>query len=354
MNKFLSPVMLQGVHASPYTRKALGVLRYRRIPYRFIIGQPGVMTESGHVDAASLPVAKPSLLPTFYTQDNDENVQAVTDTTPILEQLDKDFSGRSVHPSEPVLNFINYVLEDYADEWLTRCMFHFRWAFEADIDKAGTLLPLMGSTKLTPDFAKQMKDHFSALQTSRLYVVGSNEITAPLIESSYVRLLGLLDNHFQSHAFLMGARPGSSDFGFFGQLTCLTHFDPTPMALTVEHSPRVYAWTERAEDLCGHEVEEADWLDTTELPDTMIALLQEVARTHMPQLLANAKALKAGEKNFETKIDGLTWSQPSFPYQGKCLHWIRDKYNLLQGEDLVVANGILDASGLRPLVEETI
>ena len=86
----------------------------------------------------------------------------------------------------------------------------------------------------------------------------------------------------------------------------------------------------------------------------MIALLQEVARTHMPQLLANAKALKAGEKNFETKIDGLTWSQPSFPYQGKCLHWIRDKYNLLQGEDLVVANGILDASGLRPLVEETI
>jgi glutathione S-transferase len=353
MNKFSTPVMFQGVHASPYTRKALGVLRYRRIPYRFIIGQPGVITESGHIDAASLPAAKPSLLPTFYTQ-GDKSLQAVTDTTPILEQLDADFSGRSVHPSEPVLNLINYILEDYADEWLTRCMFHFRWAFKADIEKAGTLLPLMSSTKLAPDIAKQMKDHFSALQTSRLYVVGSNEITAPLIESSYVRLLGLLEKHFQSHAFLMGARPGSSDFGFFGQLTCLTHFDPTAMALTLEHSPRVYAWTERAEDLCGYEVQQTDWLDATELPDTTIALLQEVSRTHMPQLLANAKALKAGEKNFETEIDGLIWSQPSFPYQGKCLGWIREKYNFLQGENLAVTSGILAASGLLPLVEEPI
>jgi hypothetical protein len=85
------------------------------------------------------------------------------------------------------------------------------------------------------------------------------------------------------------------------------------MALTLEHSPRVYAWTERAEDLCGYEVEQADWLDATELPDTTIALLQEVARPHRPQLLANAKALKAGEKNFETEIGGLIWSQPSFP-----------------------------------------
>jgi hypothetical protein len=70
--------------------------------------------------------------------------------------------------------------------------------------------------------------------------------------------------------------------------------------------------------------------------------------------LANAKALKAGEKSFETEIDGLTWSQPSFPYQGKCLRWIREKYNQLQGEDLSDAQQILDISGLRPLVDEII
>ncbi len=158
MSETTTPVRLQGVHGSPYTRKALGVLRYRRIPYRFIIGQPGQMTDTGHVDTENLPVPKPVLLPTFYFPDESGVDQAVTDTTPILERLDRDFVGRSVHPDESVLNFINYLLEDYADEWLTRCMFHYRWAYEADIDKAGSVLPFFSSTALAPELAITMKE----------------------------------------------------------------------------------------------------------------------------------------------------------------------------------------------------
>lgn len=354
MSELSTPIRLQGVHGSPYTRKALGVLRYRRIPYRFIIGQPGMHTGSGHVDGSALPVAKPSLLPTFYFPDAEGNDQAVTDTTPILETLDAAFEDRSVHPTEPVLNFINYLLEDYADEWLTRCMFHFRWAFDADIDKAGSVLPFLSSTGHAPELAANMKQMFSQHQIERLYVVGSNEVTRPVIENSYIRFLELMDTHLQSHPFLMGARPDSSDFGMFGQLTCLTHFDPTPMGLTLQHSPRVYAWTERAEDLCGYEVEEEDWLDAGDLPASLHAMLGEVARTHMPQILANAKALAAGEKKFETEIDGLTWAQPSFPYQGKCLQWTRDKFGALTDSEQALARDILDANGLLPLVDEAV
>ena len=354
MSQFPAPICLQGMHASPYTRKALAVLRYRRIPYRFIIGQPGMPAESGHVDTKSLPLPKPVLLPTFYVVDADGNQQAMTDTTPILEQLDADYPDRSVHPTNPTLNFFNYLLEDYADEWLTRCMFHFRWSFEADIDKAGSLLPLFSSTKLAPDFMSHMKETIAKRQIGRLYVVGSNEVTRPVIENSYVRFLQLLDTHLQSHAFLMGERPGSSDFGLFGQLTCLTHFDPTPMALTIKNSPRTYAWTERVEDLCGYEVEASDWLDGRALPESLMALLREVARTHMPQLLANARALQAGEKSFETEIDGLPWAQPSFSYQGKCLRWIREKYQALVGDEQVITRKILGEGGLLPLVEEKI
>ena len=40
-------------------------------------------------------------------------------------------------------------------------------------------------------------------------------------------------NHLRQHRFLMGARPGASDFAVYGQLTQLAHFDPTPMALAV-------------------------------------------------------------------------------------------------------------------------
>ncbi len=351
MTTLESPIHLQGVHGSPYTRKALAVLRYRRIPYRFIIGQPGMMTDSGHIDGASLPVAKPSLLPTSYFPDEEGVDQPVTDTTPILERLDEAFDGRSVHPHNPVLGLINYLLEDYADEWLTRCMFHFRWAFDADIDKAGSVLPFFSTTLHEPELAANMKEVFSKRQIERLYVVGSNEVTAAVIESSYVRFLELMDAHLQQCRFLMGDRPGSSDFGIFGQLTCLTHFDPTPMALTLQHSPRVYAWTERVEDLCGYEVEEGDWLDPADLPDTLMSLLQEMARTHMPQMLANARALSAGEKQFETEIDGKTWTQPSFPYQLKCLNWTRERYQALAGADRELADSILDQAGLCPLVD---
>ena len=351
MSEFSLPVRLQGIHASPYTRKAVGALRYRRIPYRFILGQPGLLADSGHVDTESLPIAKPPLLPTFYTQDEVGNDQAVTDSTPILEQLDRQFSERSVHPSSPALNFINYLLEDYADEWLTRCMFHFRWAFDADIDKAGTLIPYLTSPSIPEAMAKAFKGEFVKRQIGRLSFVGSNSVTAPVIEASYIRFLQLMDAHLARHSFLMGARPGSCDFAAFGQLTCLTHFDPTPMALAVKHGPRTYGWTERVEDLCGYEVEEGDWLNPHELPDTLMALLKEVARTHMPQLLANAKALQAGEKNFETEIDGLPWTQPSFPYQGKCLLWIRERYNKLTGNDQTVVQDTLVTAGLLSLIE---
>ena len=83
-----------------------------------------------------------------------------------------------------------------------------------------------------------------------------------------------------------------------------------------------------------------------------MALLKEVARTHMPQLLANGKALQAGEKTFETTIDGLPWTQPSFPYQGKCLLWIRERYNKLEGDDQKVVHNILATAGLLPLVKD--
>ncbi len=348
------PIQLQGVHGSPYTRKALAALRYRRLPYRFVIGQPGTPVEAGRPDADTLPVPKVILLPTFYFPDESGALQAVTDTTPILRRLESVSSERSVIPPDPVCAFLDYLLEDYCDEWLTRCMFHFRWAYEADIDKAGSVLPFFGRIGLAPEQAAGLKKLFAERQIGRLYVVGSNETTAPVIEDSYVRFVRLLDQHLQHHPFLMGGRPGSADFAAFGQLTCLTHFDPTPMEITLRESPRLYAWTERTEDLCGWETTDEDWLDRDGLAAALRPLLDEVARTHMPQMLANAKAIAAGEKEFETAIDGRPWTQPSFPYQAKCLRWTREELAALSAPDQEAARAILDASGLRPLVDEPI
>ncbi|MEM0930650.1 MAG: glutathione S-transferase family protein [Pseudomonadota bacterium] len=345
------PIKLQGVSGSPYTRKALAILRYRRIPYRFVIGQPGRPVQWGYPDHEALPVPKVPLLPTFYFKGTDGVEQPVTDTTPIIRRLEDIFTGRSVLPTNPVLNFLNYIIEDYADEWLTRCMFHFRWTFEEDIEKASTILPYFEMMGLTDDARKDIKAWIADRQIGRLFVVGSNETTRPVIEASYERFLRILDTHLVAgHQFLFGNRPSSADFAVFGQLTSLTHFDPTPTALTLKVAPRVYAWVERNEDLCGVEVTEDDWIGSDALPETLKTLLSEIARTHMPQLIANARALMAGESEFETEIDGRPWRQPSFSYQGKCLRWTRETFGALSPDDQKSALRILEETGLNDLI----
>ena len=140
-----------------------------------------------------------------------------------------------------------------------------------------------------------------------------------------------------------------------GQLTCLTHFDPTPMRLCESLAPRVYAWVERLEDLSGYEVAEQDWLNAANsMPATLLALLSEIARTHMPQLIANGRAAFGQKENFTTEIDGHTWVQPTFPYQLKCLRWTREEFQSLSSGDKTSVRSVLEATGLSPLIDAVI
>jgi len=349
-------IRLQGIHGSPYTRKMLAVLRFRRLPYRFIINWPQNPDAPGNEEnRGTLPKPKVPLLPTVYLPDPTGTLEAVVDTTPIIRRLESLSSTRSVLPSNPVLAFLNYVLEDYADEWLTRCMFHYRWHFEADIEKAGRILPLFVRVDQSQDALEAQAEEFTRRQVSRLHVVGSNQTTAPVIEESYRRFLHLFEGHLQDHPFLFGKRPSSADFAMMGQLTCLTHFDPTPMRLCESLAPRVYAWVERLEDLSGYEVVEQDWLNPAgSLPNTLLALLSEVARTHMPQLIANGRAVIGQKETFTTEIDGRAWAQPTFSYQLKCLQWTREEFQSLASVEKTLARSVLEATGLSPLIDATI
>ncbi len=182
-------------------------------------------------------------------------------------------------------------------------------------------------------------------------MVGSNETTAPVIEASYGRLLRLLDSHLAHSRFAMGGRPGASDFGLFGQLTQLVGFDPTPAAIALETAPRVVAWTDLVEDLSGLEPDARDWTPRDALPDTLRALLAEVGQVYAPFLLANAKALERGAERVECTIDGQPWVQRPFPYQGKCLRWLREARAALTPDDRAWVDALLAGTGCEALFE---
>ena len=343
-----APLLMMGAPGSPYTRKMRAVLRFRRIPFRFI--------QQHSPEAAQLPGARVPLLPTFYlpaedeTASDEEALMPTTDSTPLIRRFERAFPERSVIPPHPALAFLDELLEDYADEWLTKCMFHYRWYHAPDATKARRVLPHWGQPSASNEEIAPLQKLFGERQIGRLGVVGSNDITAPVIEASYRSFLAAFDQQLQSNRFLFGGRPASADFALTGQLTCLALFDPTPSALTADLSPRIYAWTEVMEDLSGIEPSQADWQTPDALPDSLRGLLAEVGRYHVPFLLANAEAVDRKAERLETEIDGRPWVQKPFPYQRKCLGWLQESYARLAVADRRLVDDALEGTGCERLV----
>lgn len=339
------PLKLKGAPGSPYTRKMLAYLRYRHIRYELLIDD--------HASLAGLPTPKVELLPTFYlpkASSANGELEAVVDSTPLIRRFEASFDGRATLPSDPVLNFLNYLIEDYGDEWLTKAMFHYRWYYAADIDLAGTILPHWRAIQAPKDELLKLKDIFATRQIDRLYVVGSNDTTAPVIEASYVRFLGIMDRLIERQKFVLGSRPAAADFGLYAQLTQLAKFDPTPASICLQKAPRVHAWVDLVEDLSGQSADESGWVSRDQARSALGDLLAEIGRTYVPALLANAKAIQAGDKQMSTTIDGQPWVQPAFPYQAKCLQWINAEYQALSATDQASVDDIFTGTGCEQLI----
>ena len=335
---------LTGAPGSPYTRKMLSILRYRRLPYSVYWGTGNI--PDGY------PEPKVRLLPTFFFPDGENGeLVPVTDSTPIIRRLEKDYAGRSIVPTDPTLRFLNALIEDYADEWLTKAMFHFRWAHEADWKNAAPLLVYWGMNTAPADVAEEFAANFAKRQIDRLYVVGSNAITAETIESSYERLINILDTLIARKGFVLGARPSSADFALFGQLTQLAVVEPTSAAITSRVSQRVRAWVDLLEDLSGIAPEDDDWFSAEEASEALAPLLTEIGRTYAPAMIANAKAVMQGQATFDTEIDGRAWTQPTFKFQANCLQWWRDDHSNLSGNERVSVDALLAGSGCDQLFE---
>ena len=330
-----------GAPGSPYTLKMIAWLRFRRIPYR--------VSWSRHETPSGYPEPKVRLLPTFYLPDATGELEAVVDSTPIIRRLEKEYPGRSTLPSNPVISFLNDLIEDYGDEWVTKMMFHYRWAFQHDADSAGPLLATFGNPRIDDQSLQQIAETITDRQVNRLYVVGSNDITGPIIEDSYKRLIHILDGLVQKQGYCLGGRPSSADFAIYGQFTQLSYVDPTSTAILMQHSARIRSWIFRMADLSGINVDEDDWLQVDQAKENLDTFLKEIGSTYVPVMLANAEAINQGLNEFETTVNELRWWQPTFNYQARCLQWIREAYFRLDDSHREQINLLLDGTGCETL-----
>jgi glutathione S-transferase len=333
-----SLLRIVGAPGSPYSRKLRAVLRYRRIPHAWL--------QAGSRGARELPRPRVPLLPQLVYPGATE---ALTDSSPLIRRLEREHAGRSVIPDDPALAFLDALLEDYADEWLTKPMFHYRWAHRADAAQAAAVLPRWRRVDDAEENALAAAKLFAERQIGRLWVVGSNATTAAVIEESYRRLLRLLDARLCEAPFVFGERPSAADFGLYGQLTQLAGFDPTPRAEALALAPRVLAWVDVVEDLSGLEPRDGEWISRDAVTPALRALFGEVGRVYVPFLLANSAALAAREERVECTIDGQPWVQQPFPYQGKCLQWLREGHGALAASDGAAVDRVLAGTGCEAL-----
>lgn len=338
-------IRIMGDTGSPYTKKMLAVIRYRQIPYSLIWGDPGPV-----LDEMGLARPKPLLLPVLVMPQLDGGDVARCDSTPIIRDLEAIYAGRSVLPDDPAIAFLDYLIEDFGDEWCTKYMFHYRWHPAESADNASARLPLGHNICLDSEEHRRAKEDFARRQIDRLYVVGSNEMTAPVIDRSYRRFLAIMEAHLATQPFILGNRPGAGDFAIYGQLSQLVGFDPTPRAIAHDVSPRAVEWVDLMEDQSGLESDDQAWNDVGDLPDTLRELLKEIGRVYVPAMLRNAAAIAAGESEWETEIDGTTWSQKTFPYQAKCLRWLNQQYDVLDVDSRTRVDAALKGTGCERLI----
>ena len=320
---------------------------------------------------------KPVLLPTIVLKDKNGSDICKTDTTPIIRYLEDIYKDKSVIPNSSVLRFLNYLLEDFADEWTTKYMFHYRWYFNEDAENAKKMLVLQHKIDIDDESMNQFSDVIADRQINRLWVVGSNNDTANLIDQSYKRYLLLMENHLKHLPFMFGQRPSSSDFGLYGQLTQLVGFDPTPRNIAYKNSPRTVSWVNIMSDLSGlhdsggigeffgvkgnksdnksklnyFDDNDYGWIDIDNIPDSLIQIFNEVGKVYIPCLIANARAYENGDEVWETTIDGSIWKQKTFPYQVKCLNWIKDEFNKLSANDKKITLDLIGGSGCEDILD---
>jgi glutathione S-transferase len=322
---------LYGALGSPYSQKIRALLRYRRLPH--------IWVDEGARRQAALGAVKAPVIPVLEYPDG----TFANDSTPLIYDLEARHAERSVVPPDPAQAFFAHLLEDFADEWLTKAMFGYRWLAEVDQVQMSRWLAFDmlhgGGLAKSQGYAEQ----FRARQVGRMALVGCTAENFPLIEASTRAVLAALEAHVVERFCLFGARPSLAEFGIFGQLSQLGT-DPTPQAMMRADYPYTYRWLAHIDDMSGTE---GEW--EPGFAPVVAELVRIAGAVYAPFLAANAVAVEAGAATFRMEAMGQPYEQGVFKYQLKCLADLRTRYARLDGTARAAVDPLLGSAWLELL-----
>ena len=311
----MSHYEVYGALGSPYSLKVRAAMRAKRLPHTWT----GMTAEDR---ARVMPNVKAQVIPVIRKPDG----SWANDSTPFLLSLEGE--GRALVPADPLLRYACLLIEDMADEWFMKAMFHYRWTYAEDQEWCANWLMFDSLPNAGRAGVEAMAANIRARQISRMPLVGCTPETMPVIEASWKRTCRALEAMATGPTrFLFGDRISLADIALYGQLKVMS-VDPTPMAWLRAETPYLYRWLDLADDASGLD---GEWLGVSEaLAQAPVrALLAQAGESYLPFLKANADALAAGAETFALTLEGHRYSQGVFKYQAKCLETLRADWKAL-------------------------
>lgn len=321
--------IINGALGSPYSLKMRALMRYRRIAH---IWQHGAVTHGHAIAKVRAPVIPVIEYPdgTFHN-----------DSTSLIYDLERRHQERSVVPADPARAFLAHLLEDFADEWLTKAMFGYRWLGEIDQVQMSRWLAFDALKGGGLEKSQLFAEKFRERQVARMAMVGCTVENFALIEASSRAVLKALEDHVVDNHCLFGSRPSMAEFAIFGQLSQLG-VDPTPQAMLRADFPYAFRWLLHIDDMSGIE---GEW-DVVGRPFAAVIerFLEVIGSVYLPFLVANSSAIEAGQEMFRMTAMNLPYTQGTFKYQRKCLAELRARYAELPQSAKIMLAPMLEKS----------
>ncbi len=353
---------LYGIPLSLYTGKARSYLIKNGLPYR------EVTPATTHFAQVVLPRAKLWTIPTLETPEG----LVIRDGAAIVEH----FESRAGHPALPTgprQRIVHRLLDVVGMEGLLRPAMHYRWNFPDENDS----FLLHHFSALTPPGMDSAEVAAGGMGRMRQAAVAFGVVPEAFegIEARYLALLAVLDRHFAELPYLLGGRPGLGDFSLIAPLYGHLGRDPKPLSLMQSKAVHVFRWVERMnrpEPDVGEFVTNGEpmtpgaFVADDEIPDTLVAVLRQLAVDFVPETLAAADCINewleanadlptgtplergVGQASFE--VEGEKLGAMAQPYRFFLLARAQAEFDALAPEDRARVEEVLDDCHLLPVL----
>src|SRR3954466_10058761 len=181
---------LIGSTASPYGIKLPALMRYRTIPFDWVIMTKALRRQTEHL--------RPNLIPVLQYPDGTFGGES----TALAYDLEARHPDRSVIPDDKAVAFVCDLLEDLADEWAVKPLFLYRWWDPEDQAYVSRWAGEEWSTSEAAAGSAQEIEEFRERQISRMAILGATAENRPLLEESYRRTLAVFEPHVGMNNYL--------------------------------------------------------------------------------------------------------------------------------------------------------